>query len=73
MTDLASLTTEELRIVRDDRSALTDGIYRIIDQPIDEFSVRSKLFAYMSEQTLAATHEVLNRLLQRQESKEDGA
>lgn len=61
-TDLSKLTTAELRAVRDDRSAITDEVYRIIDQPLNGFELRIKVYAFLSGITADAFTETLNRL-----------
>lgn len=61
-TDLSELTTAELRAVRDDRSAITDEVYRIIEQPLNEFGLRSTIFRFLSSITADAFTETLNRL-----------
>jgi hypothetical protein len=61
-TDLAALDTDTLRAVRDDRIAVGDSVYRVLEQPLDGFALRIKLIEHMTEMSQAAIDESLRRL-----------
>ncbi|WP_136057291.1 hypothetical protein [Microbacterium sp. K24] len=69
---LAGLTTEQLRILRDDRAAITDEVYRIIEQPINEFELRSQVYAHLSNRTAEAFNENLQRVTTPTKPEESG-
>ncbi|WP_295105096.1 hypothetical protein [uncultured Microbacterium sp.] len=61
MTDLATLTGDQARAVRDDRSAITDGIYALLEAPMNGIELRSAVFAYLAGLQTEAMDETLRR------------
>lgn len=64
-TDLTALTDDQARAVRDDRSALTDDVYKILETTVDGLTLRSAVFSYLAAVTADATTETLERIERR--------
>lgn len=62
MTDLQTLSDDQARAVRDDRSDITDGVYRLLELPIDGIALRTTVFAYLSGLHTEAIADSLRRL-----------
>lgn len=45
---LAELSESEMRAVRDDRIAVTDDLYRLLESDLDPLALRTEIFAHMS-------------------------
>lgn len=64
-TDLTALTDDQVRAVRDDRSALTDDVYKILEATVDGLTLRSAVFGYLAAATTEATTETIERIERR--------
>lgn len=61
MTELEALTDDQARAVRDDRSAINDGVYRLLETPMNGIELRSAVFAYLAGLQTEAMAETLRR------------
>lgn len=61
MTELGTLTDDQARAVRDDRSAINDGVYRLLETPMNGIELRSAVFAYLAGLQTEAMAETLRR------------
>ena len=63
-TVLTDLTDEQVRAVRDDRMALTDDLYKILDSSLDPLAIRVALFTHMTKAVIDAQDEIIGRVQQ---------
>lgn len=63
-TVLTDLTDEQVRAVRDDRMALTDDLYKILDSSLDPLAIRVALFTHMTKAVTDAQDEIIGRVQQ---------
>lgn len=61
-TELTALADEQVRAVRDDRSAIADGLYRLLETPLNGVELRKAVFAYISALHAEAMTESIIRI-----------
>ena len=61
-TNLEELSDEQLRAVRDDRMAITDELYKVIDSTLDPLAIRIALFTHLTKSVTNAQDEVIDRI-----------
>lgn len=61
-TDIKALTDEQLRAVRDDRMAVTDDLYKLLDSTLDPLALRIALFSHMTKAITDAADELTDRI-----------
>lgn len=61
-TNLDELTDEQLRAVRDDRMAITDDLYKLVDSTLDPLAIRVALFTHMTKAVTNAQDELIERI-----------